>query len=73
VQQDQPAERIALRPLRHDGRFGVPHLGAKRIAVRRKPLRRANRSQLDFRSHGGGIHRRHRFAELSRFGGGHAD
>jgi hypothetical protein len=50
----------------------MPHLCTQRVAERRQPLRRADRAQLDFRSHGGGIHRRHRFTELCRFGGGHA-
>ena len=72
VQQDQSTERVALRPLGDDVGVGMPDLGAQRVAERRQPLRRADRAELDFRSHGGGIHRLHRFAELSRFGGGHA-
>ena len=71
VQQDQPAERVALGLLGHDGGFGVLDLGADRIAERRQPLRRPDRAELDLRPHGGGVHGIHGIVEFSRFAGGH--
>ena len=71
VQQDQAAERVTLGALGNDLPLGTADLGAERIAVRREPLRWADRAELDLRPDLGGIHRRHRLAELCRLRTGH--
>ena len=71
VQQDQAAERITLGSLGHDLALGTPDFGTQCVAVRREALRRADRAELDLRPDLGGIHRRHRLAELGRLRAGH--
>ena len=57
---------VRMRPRTVDEVVGQQHLLGPG-----QPLRRADRTQLDLRPDGGGVHGRHRRAELSRFACGH--
>ena len=71
MQQDQPAECIAVGLLGYDSGLGVLDLGTDRVTEGRQSLRRPDRAQLDLRPHRGGIHGIHGIVEFSRFAGGH--